>query len=532
MRKIPDLPLLRLSNLSLRYKKRQLVSNLSLTLEHGESLALLGESGAGKSLLANAILHLLPQQISADGHISFEGEHLVKKISGLRGRGIAYIPQDPLAASFPLYSMKKQWQDMCRAQKRKFEQAEAEYLLQTAGFTSPEDVLNSFPHQLSGGELQRVLIAMAISGSPKLLIADEPTTALDTVNQEAILRLIKVFCEERKVALIFISHDLSILRHICNRLVVIRDGAIVEEGKTSEVLASPQNVYTQSLLEAYQRMRRSPEIPVNKLQAEPLLEVRELEVVYSSARFFWEKDRTTAATKKVSLQIQPGRITGIAGKSGSGKTTLLRSLAGLIPCTEKHVYYRGKPLEAMDEAERAGYRKNVQVIFQNPGSSLNPRMKVKELLKEALLTSGNETNFTTNSLLDWVKLPVSLLEHYPWQLSGGEKQRLCIARSLALEPEVLLFDEPTSSLDQPVQADLLDLFLYLKKELNLGILLISHNLTTIRYTCDDIAVMEDGEIKETGPAEKVLANPITPSTLQLIKAEPSLTRNFLLENLT
>ena len=532
MRKTPDLPLLRLSGLNLLYKERQLISNLSLSLEHGERLALLGESGAGKSLLAQAIFHLLPQQISASGSISFEGEDLTKTISDLRGGAIAYIPQDPLAASFPLYSMKKQWQDMCRSQKRKFELADAVYVLQMAGFTSPEAILNSFPHQLSGGELQRVLIAMAISGNPKLLIADEPTTALDTVNQEAILRLINLFCKERKVALIFISHDLSLLRHVCSRLVVIRNGAIVEEGKTPDVLVSPQNAYTRSLLDACRRMRHSTAMPAGTMPAEPFLEVRELEVVYSSARFFWERDRTTTATKKINLQVKPGRITGIAGKSGSGKTTLLRSLAGLIPGTERHVYYKGKPIEAMDEAERAGYRKNVQVIFQNPGSSLNPRMKVKALLKEALAAAGDETNLTINGLLNWVKLPPTLLDHYPWQLSGGEKQRLSIARSLALEPEILLCDEPTSSLDQPVQADLLDLFIYLKKELNLGILLISHNLTTIRYTCDDIAVMEDGEIKETGPAEKVLANPITPSTLQLIKAEPSLTRNFLLENLT
>ncbi len=525
--------LLTVANLTLRYQGRTLVDNFSFTLARGASLALLGESGAGKTLVAHAILQLVPQDVEESGEILYNDGNLRMHAQQLRGKDIAYIPQDPLAASFPLYSLEKQWQHLRQSQKAKFDPQQATNWLRQAGFDQPQRILASYPHQLSGGELQRVLIAMAMSGNPKLLIADEPTTALDTVNQRRILRLIRSFCQQQQAALLFISHDLSVVRHLCDDVVVMKNGKKIEAGKTSVVLSTPTTPYASSLVQSFLRIQQPPHRPPHEASgATPLLEAKNLAVTYDANRFFWKKKSRTNAVNNLSISLFAGHITGLAGTSGAGKTTTLRSLAGLIPGAEHLLFYKGTPLAALSNEELKTYRRSVQVIFQNPGSALNPRMTAREVLAEALLMNTSETNLTVNDLFSWVKLPVGLLNHYPRQLSGGEKQRLSIARSLAVRPEVLLCDEPTSSLDQSIQGDLLDLFLYLKKELNLGILLVSHNLSLIRYTCDTIVVMEGGEIKETGPVEKVLGNPITNHTRQLLTSEPALTHNFLLENST
>lgn len=515
--------------LTISYQDRQLLHGLSFSMMKGESLAVIGESGAGKSLLAMAILDLLPIELQAMGCLLYHGKNVKEAGNSLRGRSIAYIPQDPLSASFPLYTIQTQWKHVCQAQGKKFDRRDAMSRLAAAGLSQPQRVLQSYPHQLSGGELQRVMVALALSQQPELIIADEPTTALDTVSQAGVLSLLRNYCYKKGASLLFITHDLAIVRHLCHRILILKDGHLVEEGAASAVLESPAQAYTRKLTAAAVKIGAPQEKAAETPDGPPLLEAKKLQVVFAG-RFF-RKGASVRAVGGLKLRLHSKEICGLAGKSGSGKTTVLRSLAGLIPQATSMVFYKGTALSKLSPQAFREFRKNVQVIFQNPASSLNPRMRVNEVLAEAVSLSPKETNLSVIQLLDWVKLPSRLLEHYPHQLSGGEKQRLCIARSLALKPEILLCDEPASSLDQSLQADLLDLFVYLKKEFNLGILLVSHNLANIRYACNRLAVMEKGEIKEAGPVEKVLDTPISPYTRQLLKAEPALTHNFLLENL-
>ncbi|MEQ9374181.1 MAG: ABC transporter ATP-binding protein [Imperialibacter sp.] len=522
------LSLLKISELTIRFGQQNLLENVSLSLAHGESLGILGESGAGKSLLAHSVLHLLDEGLHSSGSIGWEGQPLKDQIAKLRGHSIAYIPQSPLDASFPVTTLLRQWQDQCQALGIKFQMEEAYALVQKTGIDDPERLLGSLPHQLSGGQLQRILIAMAMMAKPSLIIADEPTTALDTVNQAAILKLLKDFCKKEKAALIFITHDLSIVAPMCDKLMVLNTGRVVEYGLTKEIMNQPRATYTSSLIQAHKRLLSRKERPEKHSdRGVPVLTVRNLDFIYQPTGFFWRRSKAVKAVQSVTLELYQGAISGLAGISGSGKTTLMRTLAGMYPAHFNKLHYQGKPVDSLTAEELVAFRRAVQVIYQNPSSAFDPRQNMEQVLNEAIAENQNETKITINELLDWVKLPTGLLKSNTRQLSGGEKQRLAIARSLALRPKILLCDEPTSSLDQSIQAEILDLFLYLKKERNLGVLLVSHNLAALRHTCDYLTVMADGEIKEAGEIEKVLANPTSDYTQQLIDAEPALTHNFL-----
>lgn len=520
--------LLEISGLTVSDGRRQLLKDIDLSVGGGDSIGVLGESGAGKSLLARAILQLLPENLTGSANILWEGEDIRRHISRLRGRSIAYIPQSPLDASFPVYTLQEQWKDQNKALGTVYRPVETEELLRQVGLNDPRRVLHSFPHQLSGGQLQRVLIAMAMTAEPRLIIADEPTTSLDTINQAQILRLLKTFTKEKNISLIFITHDLAIIEPMCTRLLVLKNGRLEETGKTAEVLAAPTSAYTASLISAHQRLLvHAAKSPNTKTGSNNLLDIKGLTFSYRPRGIFWKRGQATKALQSVSLSLPEGTIHGLAGISGAGKTTLMRTMAGLYPEHFDKIFYRSKSLATMSDAERSVFRRAVQVIYQSPASSFNPRHCVEQVLSEALGQNINETKSGINDLLEWVKLSPALLKSFPEQLSGGEKQRLAIARSLALQPRVLLCDEPTSSLDQSVQAEILDLFLYLKKELNLGILLVSHNLAALRHTCDFLTVMANGQIKEEGEIENVLGNPTSDYTRQLINAEPALTHNFL-----
>jgi peptide/nickel transport system ATP-binding protein len=520
--------LLKISELTVRFGQQNLLDNVSLSIAPGESLGILGESGAGKSLLAHCMLHLLDERLQCSGNIHWKGNPLEDQIARLRGRSIAYIPQSPLDASFPVTTLLRQWQDQCQALGIKFQLEKAYELVQKTGIDDPGRLLGSLPHQLSGGQLQRILIAMAMMAKPSLIIADEPTTALDTVNQAAILKLLKDFCKKEKAALIFITHDLSIVAPMCDKLMVLNTGRVVEYGLTKEIMNQPRATYTSSLIQAHKRLLSRKERHERHSDSDvPVLAVRNLDFTYQPTGFFWSRNKTVKAVQSVSLELYQGAISGLAGISGSGKTTLMRTLAGMYPNHFDKLYYQGRSVDTLTADELVAFRRAVQVIYQNPSSAFNPRQNVEQILNEAIAENQNETKITIKDLLDWVKLPKGLLKSNTRQLSGGEKQRLAIARSLALQPRILLCDEPTSSLDQSIQAEILDLFLYLKKERNLGVLLVSHNLAALRHTCDYLTVMADGEIKEAGEIEKVLANPTSDYTQQLIDAEPALTHNFL-----
>ncbi|WP_416868014.1 MAG: ABC transporter ATP-binding protein [Imperialibacter sp.] len=520
--------LLSISELTIRFGQQNLLNNVSLLIEPGESLGILGESGAGKSLLAHCMLHLLDERLHRSGNIYWKGRPLQDQIGVLRGHSIAYIPQSPLEASFPVTTLLRQWQDQCQALGIKFQPEEAYDLVRRAGIDDPARVLGSLPHQLSGGQLQRMLIAMAMIARPSLIIADEPTTALDTVNQAAILRLLKDFSKKEKAALVFITHDLSIVEPMCDKLMVLNSGRVVEYGVTKEIMNQPRETYTSSLIEAHKRLVSRKERPERLSDRDaPVLAVKNLDFVYQPTGFFWRRNKSVKAVQSVSLELYQGAISGLAGISGSGKTTLMRTLAGMYPNHFDKLYYQGMSVDTLTADELVAFRRAVQVIYQNPSSAFDPRQNMEQILNEAIAENQNETKTTVKDLLDWVRLPKGLLKSHTSQLSGGEKQRLAIARSLALQPRILLCDEPTSSLDQSIQAEILDLFLYLKKERNLGVLLVSHNLAALRHTCDYLTVMADGEIKESGEIEKVLANPTSDYTQQLIDAEPALTHNFL-----
>jgi ABC-type glutathione transport system ATPase component len=521
--------LLTISSLTLQFGGKKLLDNVSLSVKAGESLGILGESGAGKSLLARAILQLPGNNLQVSGNVLWQGQPINDQIDALRGRSIAYIPQSPLEASFPVTSLASQWKDQCKAVGISFDPEEAMALLQQAGIDDPARALRSLPHQLSGGQLQRVLIAMAMMAKPQLLIADEPTTALDTINQAAILHLLKDFCRKERISLMLITHDISIIQPMCDAVAILKKGVLIESGAVADVLAQPKEAYTASLIQAHTRlMTAKTRVKNSSTVANPILSVKNLAFSYQPPGFFWEfGKKPVQALRSVSFDVYQGQISGLAGASGSGKTTLMRAIAGIYPGCFGNLSFDGKTLSAMSPTELRLFRKAVQVIYQTPASAFDPRYNVGQILQEAVAANENETKTPVKDLLDWVKLPTDLLQSFPWQLSGGEKQRLAIARSLALHPRVLLCDEPTSSLDQSIQAEILDLFLYLKKEFNLGILLVSHNLAALRHTCDHLTVLADGEVKEAGDIENVLANPTSDYTQQLIDAEPALTHNFL-----
>ncbi|MEQ8535302.1 MAG: ATP-binding cassette domain-containing protein, partial [Imperialibacter sp.] len=316
------LSLLKISELTIRFGQQNLLENVSLSLAHGESLGILGESGAGKSLLAHSVLHLLDEGLHSSGCIGWEGQPLKDQIAKLRGHSIAYIPQSPLDASFPVTTLLRQWQDQCQALGIKFQMEEAYALVQKTGIDDPERLLGSLPHQLSGGQLQRILIAMAMMAKPSLIIADEPTTALDTVNQAAILKLLKDFCKKEKAALIFITHDLSIVAPMCDKLMVLNSGKVVEYGVTKDVMNQPREAYTSSLIQAHKRLLSRKERPEKHSdRGVPVLTVRNLDFIYQPTGFFWSRNKAVKAVQSVSLELYQGAISGLAGISGSGKTT-------------------------------------------------------------------------------------------------------------------------------------------------------------------------------------------------------------------
>lgn len=514
---------------------KSVMEDVSFSINRGECLALVGESGSGKSVTALSVLRLLPAQGRIlEGEILLEGVSLLdcpeRDMDQIRGQRIAMIFQDPMTALNPVMTLGDQLREaLPPGGSADVRRARIIELLEAVELEKPEGLLRAYPLSLSGGMRQRVLIAMALARNPSLLIADEPTTALDVTHQAHILRLLKRLQAEKGMALWVISHDLGVVEALADRVVVMKEGRVVESGGT-EFFSRPKTDYGQSLLSALPRVaeglrRRSHPLPRDD---RPLLKVSGLSVIYGpSFRGFCSPKAAPAAVKGVDLELLRGDTLAIVGRSGCGKTSLARALLGLIPMASGQVAFQGRPLET-----RRGVlvrEIGIQAVFQDPFASMNPRLRIRDILEEGLLASREappprERLLRITQVLEAMNLDAAVLEAYPHEFSGGQRQRLCIARALVLRPSVLLLDEPTSALDVTLQARVLDLLKQLKDDFRLSFLLITHDLGVVAALADRVLVMEAGEKVEEGPVSAVLTHPAAKATRALLEALPAIRR--------
>ncbi|MET4576790.1 ABC transporter ATP-binding protein [Ottowia thiooxydans] len=504
------------------------VENISFEVFAGQTTCLIGESGSGKSVIAQTVMRLLPPQVSpAKGSVHLLGEDVLampmESLRHARGERMAMIFQEPMTALNPVMTcglqldeMLVQHTDMGRAQRK----ARILEIFERTRLPSPPRIFDSYPHQLSGGQRQRVMIAMALILKPALLICDEPTTALDVTTQAEILKLIRELQSENGTAVLFITHDFGVVADIADHVVVMRLGEMIEQGPKLEVLQAPREPYTRMLLAAVpglEPVQRSavPEQP-------PLIEVRGLSKTYSSRRLFGGRKDVHAA-KDVSLVVRPGETVGIVGESGSGKSTVARCIARLIDPTSGTVISQGEPVEQAKGAQLRAFREQVQVVFQDPYRSLNPRQTVGESIIEGAVNGGQSRQQAwarAEELMTLVRLRRDSLNRYPHEFSGGQRQRICIARALACNPRLLIADEAVSALDVSVQAQILELLAEIQQRLKIGLLFITHDLRVANQICDRIIVMHQGAIVEQGPAHDVFTVPAHSYTRSLLDAVP------------
>ena len=501
---------------------------LNYDVKAGEVLAIVGESGSGKSSSSMALLGLTPQNGRVAGSAKLGGRELIGisdgKLRSIRGKDVAVIFQEPMTALNPVYTIGFQIAESLRthldmtpldAEKRAVE------LLKMVEIPNPETSIRKYPHQLSGGQRQRAMIAMAISCDPLLLIADEPTTALDVTVQAEILDLLRNLRTRLNSAIILITHDMGVVADLADKVIVMKDGAIVESGSVSDIFTKPTQPYTKELLAAVPHLRiGATDIPVTSRQGEAVVELIDVAIEYP------KHGRVPAfrAVEDFNLTIHPGEVVGLVGESGSGKTTVGRACVGLLPVAEGSLVVQGVDLTTASRARMREIRRTIGIVFQDPGSSLNPRFPIGQSIGEPLLLSGRGTGDVINKrveeLLDQVELPRSFRNRYPHELSGGQRQRVGIARALALSPSLLVADEPTSALDVSVQARFLDLLQGLQDRLKFACLFISHDLAVVDMLSDRIAVMNKGRLVEVGTPDQILRNPKDPYTQRLIAAVP------------
>ncbi|GAB2462486.1 dipeptide ABC transporter ATP-binding protein [Xylanimonas ulmi] len=591
-------PALRVADLTVRTRHRTLIEGVSLTVAAGERVGLIGESGSGKSLTALSVLGLLPDNLTATGAVDVSGERDLlarsdRRLAPLRGSLMSMVFQEPMTALDPLARVGAQVAEVVtlhdggagRARSAAARRRAVD-LLGEVGLPDPPAAARAYPHQLSGGQRQRVMIAMALANDPALLVADEPTTALDVTVQAQVLELMGELVARRGTGLLFITHDLAVVARVCERVLVMKDGRIVEGGTTEQVFAAPRHEYTRRLLEASQLPpRRPPTPPVEPVETRPplvepvetIVETPQLGVVVSTGSTTagsttgggviafrdvtktyvrargsalygltaWRRGRppqTVDALRGVSFEVAAGERFGLVGESGSGKTTTLRLLAGLSAPTSGAVEVAGVRLAgpgarpgqvALASArEVARVRSDLQLVLQDPMGSLDPRMSVADIVAEPLLNPANRRSLPqaatragrrelVREMLDAVGLPDDAGERYPHQFSGGERQRISIARALVCRPRVLVADEPVSALDVSVRAQVLDLLGRLADERGLTLVLVSHDLAVVRHLCDRVAVMRAGEIVEQGPTEEVWSHPRHEYTRRLQAATPT-----------
>ena len=509
------------------------VSNSTFNLSRGEVVGLVGESGSGKTQTALALLGLLPQggKIIA-GTAKFEGNDIgslsEQQLDQVRGRRIAYIPQEPMSGLDATFTIGSQLMEPMRVRLGLSKKAARERvlgLLSKVGMPNPLKTFNSYPHEISGGQAQRVLIAGALSLDPALIIADEPTTALDVTVQAEILDLLRVLQRESGVSVLLVTHNFGVVADICDRVVVMQTGRVIETGSAEEVFRSAEHVYTRELLGAIldesTPARADYKNPVTGLpEAEPIISVRDLEVTYHGKR---KTGQGFKALQGVSIDIRPGETVGLVGESGSGKTTLGRAVLGLAPVSSGSILFEGKEISHASRVTRKELARSLQVVFQDPYTSLNPTMKISELLAEPLTIQGTpkaEAMARVRELLDAVALPSDSLDRFAREFSGGQRQRIAIARALALQPKVIVCDEPVSALDLSTSAKVLDLFLEIQQRTGVAYLFISHDLAVVRHVSHRVAVMRHGEIVEWGEGSQVTSDPQHEYTKRLLMAAP------------
>lgn len=550
-----------------RHGNFQAVKDLSLHLNRGEILGIVGESGAGKSTVGNAIAELLtPPGYVESGEVYLNGVKLSDlSESGMRkvrGKEIGFIFQDPMTSLNPLFTIENQMIEalMTNLDLNKAEaQKRAVEWLTAVGIPGADIRIKQYPHQFSGGMRQRVVIAIALSTEPQFIIADEPTTALDVSIQDQILELIKKLCKEHNVGCMLVTHDMGVVSTVTDRIAVMYKGELMESGKTQNVLSNPQHEYTQSLISAVPRadkkLERFPlvtyiedvnEIPEIDIKTHwlgqamekpdyqgPILSVKNMHLKFLTQGAFLKKNRQYIhAVNDVSFEVYEGETFGVVGESGSGKSTIARAVTGLYPPDSGEIIFEGRSLtEIKSENERLPIRRQMQMVFQNPYSSLNPRMKVKDIIAEPIRfhhLADNEAQIRqiVNDLLDHVGLTAASGDKYPHEFSGGQRQRISIARSLATRPRLLFCDEPTSALDVSVQAQILNLLKDLQDELNLTMVFISHDLPVIRQMCDRIGVMKQGELLEVTETEQLFTQAKHEYTRELISLMPSFSANI------
>ncbi len=499
------------------------VQNVSFAVDEGETLAIVGESGSGKSVSCYSILGLIPSppgRIEA-GTATFDKTDLLacdtKTQLDVRGNKIAMIFQDPMTCLNPYLTVGEQLIEPLTYHKN-ISRAEAKEkaiaLLQEVGIRNPQDSFNAWPHEFSGGMRQRVMIAMALIAEPQLLIADEPTTALDVTIQKQILELIKKIQKERNIAVIFISHDLAVVKDLADRVLVMRSGEIVEAGETNSVFSNPQHEYTKKLIDAIPDGAKT----TSGSKDETLLAVRDLTIDFAT------KNGTFRAVDHVNFELKRGEILGLVGESGSGKSTIGRSLLKLVSA-KGTITYDGDSILDKTAKEFLPFRRRLQMIFQDPYASLNPRMTIFDTLAEPMklhgTVSGGALTEAVLSLMDDVGLDRNFVRKYPHEFSGGQRQRIAIGRAIATKPEFIIADEPVSALDVTIQKQILELLETLVAKHNLSMLFISHDLGVVRKLCDRVIVLKHGELVESGSVETVWASPKHDYTRTLLAAIPS-----------
>tara|TARA_R110001583_G_scaffold25250_4_gene91565 strand:- start:29646 stop:31226 length:1581 start_codon:yes stop_codon:yes gene_type:complete len=517
--------LLSVDNLSINFAEKSIVRNISFQLERGKTLAIVGESGAGKSLLALSILQLLPYPHAhhPTGEISLNGQALVGKsdavLQSVRGNKVSMIFQEPMTSLNPLHTIQKQIAETLLLHKGMIGKeaiTRTIELLNLVGIESPESRLQSYPHELSGGQRQRVMIAMALANEPELLIADEPTTALDVTIQKQIIDLLKSLQQRLNMGILLITHDLHIVKSIADDMLVMRQGELVEMQTQQALFNSPKEAYTQLLLDAIPRGEMS-----ELIAPELLLTATNMQVSFAMKKNFWGKVTASIdAVKGVSLSIHKGETVAIVGESGSGKSTLAQAILQLNK-SEGEVVFLGKKINEIDHASLRALRSSLQIVFQDPFASLSPRLSVADIIAEGLevhqpeLTQG-EVNERVFATLQRVGLDKNSALRYPHEFSGGQRQRISIARALILNPKLIVLDEPTSALDRSIQKQILSLLISLQQEFSLSYLFISHDLSVVRSISHRVLVMKAGEIVEQGSTSSLFNNPKHPYTKVLL----------------
>ena len=525
-------PLLEVRDLSVSFTQagvtKEVVNHVNFHIEAGETLALVGESGSGKSVTALSILQLLPYPVAShpNGSILFKGEEVVgasqSSLRRIRGDRVGMIFQEPMTSLNPLHSIEKQTSEVLLVHKGMNRDQARERMLELldlVGLSQFSERLSAYPHQLSGGQRQRIMIAMALANEPDLLIADEPTTALDVTIQAQILELLGDIQKKLGLSILLITHDLTVVSNVAHRVCVMQHGVIVEEGNAHQIFASPEHEYTRHLIESEPSGRAEPIAS----DADPVLVANNVRVWFPIRRGLFRRTVDhVKAVDDVSLSLSEGRTLGVVGESGSGKSTLAFALLKLVPA-KGEILFLGKDVQKKDRQQLRAMRREIQVVFQDPYGSLSPRMSVEQIILEGSQAHGirwsdEEATAEVCRVLESVDLDPQSRHRYPHEFSGGQRQRIAVARAMILKPKIIMLDEPTSALDRAVQVQMIDLLKSLQRENKLAYLFISHDLKVVRAMADETLVMKSGKIVESGPTAAIFDSPQQEYTRELISA--------------